>query len=688
MMDVDPLIPSSTGIVVVGNGPSSLILSYILEGNIPFYDPYTKFGRHPDNHLHNLLMAYSYHDNLTTELNNLIPPSLLDAVSDKSIINHISAQNSSFSSFVLPINLLLDRLICSDELQYASFESKQTRIKWANFKSKLPKTEGENNNTMSDIPYVIMGSNKIQGGQWSSEVSNDNPHERSLSYAEMLSLPGYSLTEYFQDQTNCERRQSSFTTFLRPEREDISDYYHQYCQKQRLTKHSFSSIIVVSIDTCKSNCDLFITTYYDLINRRHGYIISKYVVLASGIFEKPPLANLDSVAEEKSVFLNPVYYNQQENIINIRKLIEDGQNGYYKLKKLANEGKLLDTDNNEPVDLIIGSGLSAAESIAHYFELDDDSINNTTNTTPVAKADSIPAEIDRAQSLIHVFKWSDDFSSPLRGFSKELYPEYSFVFRLMKQSIKSLTKFKRAVSSQFTATAPKLSQHYQAIPNSIPLEIDLNNNTVKIQIPSASLGDAERDENCFIIRRIKSVRLCIGRSGSLEYLSPSYIKKLDALSETASKAVSSIALGNNSSCTSIRQSPNIITKNTLKLIILGGNEKFFINEMRKSGILSASVMDNFSETSSSSAIHPLHTPPNTRANTLFSTRNSTNSNPILLSRDENDCFSTNLEILPRIFVIGSLTGDTLVRFLLGGCIYVSSKIFEYEGLKRASVETM
>lgn len=110
-------------VVVIGNGPSALFLSFLLYGNVPYYDPATN-GPHPDSSLHNLLLPYVYHGNERK--------SLLDAVTDDALLQYIRFRYESFYSVnTNPVALLIDTLIASDESNFASLSSKQSRIFWS-----------------------------------------------------------------------------------------------------------------------------------------------------------------------------------------------------------------------------------------------------------------------------------------------------------------------------------------------------------------------------------------------------------------------------------------------------------------------------------------------------------------------------------------------------------------------------
>ncbi|KZZ90084.1 hypothetical protein AAP_04034 [Ascosphaera apis ARSEF 7405] len=90
--------PKQTEVVIVGNGPSSLILSYILHGHIPYYD---LDHPHPDPLLHRKLKEASKGNS------PLLPHDMKEI---EHLTEHFPASNFSYSSQSLPVNALLDAL--------------------------------------------------------------------------------------------------------------------------------------------------------------------------------------------------------------------------------------------------------------------------------------------------------------------------------------------------------------------------------------------------------------------------------------------------------------------------------------------------------------------------------------------------------------------------------------------------
>ncbi|KAJ9616581.1 hypothetical protein H2200_000300 [Cladophialophora chaetospira] len=182
--------PQEIDTVIVGNGPSALILSYILHGHIPYYD---ETNPHPDSILHEKLLRSS-HDLLDLDINFLTEA--------------FSASRFSYSTQALPVNVLLDTLV--RPLGETEDAQRKTCVRWQHEPSRA-------------VSHVLIGHTKEAGGQWV-----DNPVDASwdigtLSYAGMISLPGYGFDVHYQ-----KRHGQPMPVFLRPSRRAVADYLAAY----------------------------------------------------------------------------------------------------------------------------------------------------------------------------------------------------------------------------------------------------------------------------------------------------------------------------------------------------------------------------------------------------------------------------------------------------------------------------
>lgn len=227
-------IPKEIDTVIVGNGPSALILSFILHGNIPFYNPSKP---HPDPILHKKLSQ---------------SPCLLD-IDVNDLTDHFAASRLPYSTQALPTNVLLDTLLRplndTDPGQYESC------VQW-----RLEKETA--------VSHVVLGNTSQPGGQWADNPVSASWDIGALSYAEMLSLPGYTLGDH-----NQKLHGKSLPDFHRPTRREVADYLAAYPA-------------AVGIERA-----IHTNTQVDRISRTsEGFYIGshnlncKHLVLASGIF--------------------------------------------------------------------------------------------------------------------------------------------------------------------------------------------------------------------------------------------------------------------------------------------------------------------------------------------------------------------------------------------------------------------
>jgi len=231
-------LPTEVDTLIIGNGPSALILSYILHGHIPFYNVDSP---HPDSILHEKLKK---------------SPSLIELDVDY-LTEHFLASRYSYSTQALPVNVLLDALI----RPYGETEGTATCVKWTYDPARA-------------VSHVIVGNTKEAGGQWV-----DNPVEASwdigaLSYAGMLSLPGYTFAQHYES-----RHGQPLPFYMRPTRREVASYFAAYPQQVSISDTVYNGIELSAIVREGSG---FYVASHDMRCQR--------VVLATGIFSEmiPP----------------------------------------------------------------------------------------------------------------------------------------------------------------------------------------------------------------------------------------------------------------------------------------------------------------------------------------------------------------------------------------------------------------
>ena len=238
MADVSKSVfPGEIDTVVVGNGPSALILSFILHGNIPYYDPE---NGHPDAILHQKLLKL---------------PSLLD-IDVGDLTAHFAASRLSYSTQALPVNVLLDTLI--RPLADTNPDQYRSCVTWRH--------EPEKN-----VAHLVLGNTLRAGGQWADNPIAGSWDIGALSYAEMLSLPGYSLLEHRRRQRNGKRAKE----FDRPSRREVAQYLAVYPEMVGISDSIHNNVHVDGIS--RTPTGFYIAS--------HG-IRCKHLVLASGTFSQ------------------------------------------------------------------------------------------------------------------------------------------------------------------------------------------------------------------------------------------------------------------------------------------------------------------------------------------------------------------------------------------------------------------
>lgn len=213
-----------------------MILSYILHGHIPFY---TSDPPHPDPLLDAKLRA---------------SPDILQADVD-TLTAHFAASRLSYSTQALPINVLLDTLVRpSLDIDVSSEDS---NVEWRYMPEKA-------------VPHLVFGKSPVPGGQWTEDYSGTSWDIQTLSYAAMLSLPGYSFANHYQKTTGKE-----LPLYTRPTRREITDYFQSYPAAVRIN----------DVFKCAEELRGITRTASGFYIKSHD-IHCKQLVLASGIFSE------------------------------------------------------------------------------------------------------------------------------------------------------------------------------------------------------------------------------------------------------------------------------------------------------------------------------------------------------------------------------------------------------------------
>ncbi|KAA8651379.1 hypothetical protein EYZ11_008330 [Aspergillus tanneri] len=220
--------------IIIGNGPSAMILSYILHGHLPYY---SSNPPHPDPLLH-------------AKLKNA--PELLDA-DVEALTEHFAASRLSYSTQALPVNVLLDTLV-RPSVDVEELEC-TTNVEWRYVPEKA-------------VPHLVFGSTSRPGGQWNDNAMPTSWDIQTLSYASMLSLPGYSFAEHYRKING-----KDLPAFTRPSRQETTDYFRAYPEAVQIND---AFLCHQSLEGVSRTSDGFYIRSHD--------IYCRHLVLASGIF--------------------------------------------------------------------------------------------------------------------------------------------------------------------------------------------------------------------------------------------------------------------------------------------------------------------------------------------------------------------------------------------------------------------
>jgi hypothetical protein len=158
-----------------------------------------------------------------------------------------------YSTTALPVNTLLDTLIrpnADTELNFNSF------VKWR-YQPELA------------IPHVVFVKESQCGGVWVDSPDGEGDDAGTLSYAEMLSLPGYSFQDHFRSLYD-----RDLPELERPSKADVASYFASYPAAVGIAS-SFRLNSAVS-NICRTKGGFFIQPFS---------LVCKQLVLATGIFD-------------------------------------------------------------------------------------------------------------------------------------------------------------------------------------------------------------------------------------------------------------------------------------------------------------------------------------------------------------------------------------------------------------------
>ena len=181
------------------------------------------------------------------------------------VTEHFAASRFSYSVQALPVNVLLDTLIRPQ----GETENSRSCVKWVYDPSRC-------------IKHAVVGNTVTAGGQWVDNPVHASWDIGTLSYAGMLSLPGYSFEQYYKETYG-----QNLPFYSRPTRREVAGYLGRYPEKVKIADAVYNDVKVSGIGRVNGGFQA----------ESHG-IFCKHLVVATGIFSNliPPRSLLHPLA--------------------------------------------------------------------------------------------------------------------------------------------------------------------------------------------------------------------------------------------------------------------------------------------------------------------------------------------------------------------------------------------------------
>jgi len=171
------------------------------------------------------------------------------------LTGHFGASRFPYSTQALPVNVLLDTLIRPNGETEES--ERNTCVTWRFEPSRA-------------VPHIVFGSARSTGGQWVENPVKASWNIGTLSYANMLSLPGYTFAQHYWKVHG-----KALPSYMRPSRKSVASYFAAYPFQ----------VGIDDVIRCGQNLS-GIERYEDGFHITSHGIKCKHLVLASGIFSE------------------------------------------------------------------------------------------------------------------------------------------------------------------------------------------------------------------------------------------------------------------------------------------------------------------------------------------------------------------------------------------------------------------
>ncbi|XP_023246513.1 oxidative stress-induced growth inhibitor 2-like isoform X2 [Copidosoma floridanum] len=379
-------------VVIIGNGPSGICLSYLLAGNWPHYTG----EAHPGDEMLTARLRYS----LGSRGGCFVERSSreeLDVLSAGLEGRHAGR----------PLSLLMD------QLQHPCLDA------GLDVPSLLEWPSPDKHSTHRPIDHVVLGKGSA-GGCWNTL----DPNVLTISLGRWMSLPGYDFGQWESSLSSEERRQKfsylgesaeigndfSYSNASRVPIGLVAAYYRDYVIKQSLDKYFHCGTVVTSVRPVPGTVDStteygWLVQGYESESGRSFQYRCRRVVLASGATD---LSNHLGVSGEDTYnWVTHDLKSFERMLDQTTGLLHEGDERHQCRRRQRPKPKSCESV------LVVGSGLSAA--------------------------DAIMAARSRGVPVLHVFRSRQQQKSRsldrLQWLPASVYPEYHEVYEMMNMGL-------------------------------------------------------------------------------------------------------------------------------------------------------------------------------------------------------------------------------------------------------------
>lgn len=304
--------------VVIGNGPSAITLSYMLAGNWPIY-PGESHKIHPNEYLHRRLKDESAR---TESWKEILEPGHVSLVQQD--LSYLC--NGLEGRSINPVSVLMDTL----QHPEADFGSEaESCLEWKH----LPHRE---------VDHVVLGQGS-PGGTWNRMEDCDDT--LTVSVAAWMSLPDLPINDWNSNKSNNNSPEDG-RRGSRVGLGNVSRYYKEYVKMKGLEKYFENNSLVTKL-SYDENKSLWKVSGWKESSGPFNYFTPR-VVLATGNSDSPN--RLDVPGEDLPFVFHSI--NDLEHILS-----------QFKTRRRSSLTVVRRSPKDQPRVLIVGAGLTAADAI-------------------------------------------------------------------------------------------------------------------------------------------------------------------------------------------------------------------------------------------------------------------------------------------------------------------------------------